>query len=100
MQAGRVCHGSQAKPSPSARRCTMSLRSDYEVGYGKPPRHTQFKKGQSDNPAGGRSRPIGLLEIAAKTLSRKVTVVVEGQETQSHHSGSHPAWAGAEGVQR
>jgi hypothetical protein len=29
---------------------------DYEVGYGKPPKHTRFKKGQSGNPKG---RPKG-----------------------------------------
>ena len=29
---------------------------DYAVGYGKPPAHTQFKKGQSGNPRGRRSR--------------------------------------------
>ena len=29
---------------------------DYEVGYGKPPKHTRFKPGQSGNPAG---RPKG-----------------------------------------
>ena len=28
-----------------------------EVGYGKPPRHTQFRKGQSGNP-GGRPRRL------------------------------------------
>jgi Family of unknown function (DUF5681) len=27
---------------------------DYEVGYGKPPEHTKFKKGQSGNPKGRR----------------------------------------------
>jgi Family of unknown function (DUF5681) len=26
--------------------------SDYQVGYGKPPQHTRFKKGESGNPAG------------------------------------------------
>ena len=26
--------------------------TDYEVGYGKPPKHTQFKRGQSGNPNG------------------------------------------------
>jgi len=30
---------------------------DYEVGYGKPPRHTRFMKGQSGNPRGGRRAP-------------------------------------------
>src|SRR5258705_13771639 len=34
---------------------------DYEVGYGKPPLHTRFKRGQSGNP---RGRPPG-----AKNLS-------------------------------
>jgi len=29
---------------------------DYEVGYGKPPKHTRFKPGQSGNPKG---RPKG-----------------------------------------
>ncbi len=26
--------------------------ADYEVGYGKPPKNTQFKKGKSGNPKG------------------------------------------------
>jgi hypothetical protein len=58
----------------------MPDETTYEVGYGKPPRHTQFKKGQSGNPAGGRSRPVGLIEAAAKTLSRKISAMVEGKK--------------------
>lgn len=27
-------------------------KKDFEVGYGRPPKHTQFKKGQSGNPKG------------------------------------------------
>lgn len=29
----------------------------YEVGYGKPPKDTQFKKGVSGNPKAGRRNP-------------------------------------------
>ena len=30
--------------------------SDYDVGYGKPPKHSQFKKGVCPNPAGRGKR--------------------------------------------
>jgi hypothetical protein len=29
-------------------------RNSYQVGYGKPPTHSRFRKGQSGNPAGKR----------------------------------------------
>lgn len=35
---------------------------DYEVGYGKPPRHTRFKSGHSGNPNG---KPKGVKSIKA-----------------------------------
>lgn len=56
-----------------------SSRSPYEVGYGKPPRHTQFKPGQSGNP---RGRPKGSRSLAAtvrKVLGRKIPVIERGQ---------------------
>lgn len=31
-----------------------------EVGYGKPPKHSQFKKGTSGNPRGRRKAPAGI----------------------------------------
>src|SRR5215471_18144920 len=44
--------------SRARRRSAMPIdeERDYEVGYGKPPRHTRFVKGQSGNP---RGRPPG-----------------------------------------
>jgi hypothetical protein len=40
----------------------------YDVGYGRPPRHSRFQKGQSGNP-GGRKR--GMTEERAKRLALK-----------------------------
>lgn len=32
-------------------------KTDYEIGYRKPPKATQFKKGQSGNPKGAKKKP-------------------------------------------
>ena len=47
---------------------------DYEVGYGKPPRRSRFKKGQSGNP---RGRPRGSKNVStllSEALNEPVTV--------------------------
>lgn len=46
---------------------------DYEVGYGKPPRHSQFVPGQSGN-KGRRKRPETQAEIVARIRDELVTV--------------------------
>jgi Family of unknown function (DUF5681) len=34
--------------------------NDYKIGYGKPPRHAQFRKGTSGFPSGRPKRPAGI----------------------------------------
>ena len=52
-------------------------KGEYAVGYGKPPEHTKFVKGQSGNPAG---RPKGAKSVATRiqdVLNQKVRVNTE-----------------------
>ena len=51
---------------------------DYEVGYGKPPRHTRFKKGQSGNPRGRPSGSKNLSTLVIEALNQLVVVAENG----------------------
>jgi hypothetical protein len=53
---------------------------DYEVGRGRPPKATQWKKGKSANP-GGRSTPpsISLLEMIDKLLLTSIKITRDGE---------------------
>jgi len=58
---------------------------NYEVGYGKPPKHTQFKKGQSGWTKGRRKKERKPPEIEAgliKALSETATVTKNGVRFQ------------------
>jgi hypothetical protein len=53
--------------------------SDYEVGFGKPPTGTRFKKGQSGNSKGRPKGALNLATVLAKTLREKVIINENGQ---------------------
>ncbi len=57
-------------------------RDDYKIGYGKPPRHTQFRKGQSGNPNGRSKGVVNFKTDMLEELSEKVTVNEGGKPKQ------------------
>lgn len=52
---------------------------DYEVGYGKPPKHSQFKGGQSGNPGGRSKGNRGLKTDLQAELAARHTIQMNGQ---------------------
>jgi hypothetical protein len=53
-------------------------KRDYEVGYGKPPRHTRFTKGQSGNPRGRPPGAKNLKTLLSEALNEPVIVTENG----------------------
>jgi hypothetical protein len=51
----------------------------YPVGYGKPPKHTQFKPGKSGNPQGRPKGTKNLKTDLAEELCEKILVHEGGQ---------------------
>ena len=55
------------------------MSNDYEVGYAKPPKHTQFKKDQSGNPKGRPKGRKNIRTIVKDVLDRTVTITENGR---------------------
>jgi Family of unknown function (DUF5681) len=53
---------------------------DYEVGYGKPPKGGQFKKGVSGNPSGRPKKPSDFGSELLQELNSLVTFNENGQQ--------------------
>ena len=50
----------------------------YDVGYGKPPLHTRFRKGQSGNPKGRGKGTKNFATTLMKAMSEPVTINENG----------------------
>jgi hypothetical protein len=52
---------------------------DYEIGYRKPPKSSQFKKGISGNPSGRPKKPTDSVSVLMRELDSKFTIHESGQ---------------------
>ncbi len=73
---------SDAPPSPPPERDSRAQPRDYEVGYGKPPEHSRFKKGQSGNPRGRRKGARNLTTDLAEELQERILLKEGGKPKQ------------------
>ena len=53
--------------------------SEYSVGYGKPPKHAQFRKGQSGNPNGRPKGTLNFATVLTRTLREQVVINENGR---------------------
>lgn len=52
---------------------------DYIVGYGRPPKETRFKPGQSGNPKGRKRKPKSVQAQMQSVLSKKIDITEGGR---------------------
>jgi len=55
---------------------------DYEVGYGRPPEATRFKKGKSGNPNGRPKATKNVLTMLEEVFFRKIQISENGQRRE------------------
>ncbi|WP_112324397.1 DUF5681 domain-containing protein [Oceanibium sediminis] len=57
-------------------------KDGYEVGYSKPPKHTQFQPGQSGNPSGKKKGTPDLQTMIQAIGAEPITVIEGGAKKQ------------------
>jgi hypothetical protein len=60
----------------------MANDEKYEIGYGRPPAHTRFKKGESGNPSGKRKGARSLRKELEKFFGTPIAVTDSGKRKQ------------------
>ena len=55
-----------------------SIKGDYDVGYGRPPRQHRFKPGQSGNPKGRRRGSRSFTTLLIEELGKQITIRENG----------------------
>jgi hypothetical protein len=56
---------------------------DYEIGYGKPPKSGQFKKGVSGNPSGRPKKPTDFLSALLREANSEVPINENGKQKKA-----------------
>jgi uncharacterized protein DUF5681 len=68
----------EAQPEPPTDK-TTNAESEFKVGYRKPPREHQFKKGQSGNPKGRPKGSLNIENVVRQVLTESITITVNGK---------------------
>jgi len=55
------------------------MNRNYNVGYAKPPKATQFKRGKSGNPAGRPKGSKNYMTVLITAAKEKITVTINGR---------------------
>jgi hypothetical protein len=63
-----------------------TTRGEYVVGYGRPPTHTRFRKGQSGNPRGRPKRTPPLPDLKTMLINALNSIVVINENQRARQT--------------